>query len=84
MLQTIEAIIEPSGAIRLLEEFHVNTPMRAIVTVLDFPVPKKTMIEHGNAASILQFSKDYPLPLEARRSTAEIDAGIKAERHSWD
>jgi hypothetical protein len=84
MLQSIEAIIEPSGAIRLLEEFHVNIAMRAIVTVLDFPVPQKTMNERGNAASILQFSKDYPLPLEGRRSTAEIDAGIETERHSWD
>ena len=84
MLQTIEAIIEPSGAIRLLEEFHVNTPMRAIVTVLDFPVTKKMTPERGNAAAILQFSKDHPLPIQDRRSADEIDAGIEAERHSWD
>jgi hypothetical protein len=84
MLQTIEAIIEPSGAIRLLEEFHVNTPMRAIVTVLDFSVPKKSILERGSTTAILQFSKDYPLPIQSRRSAAEIDAGIEAERVSWE
>ena len=84
MLQTIEAIIEPSGAIRLLEEFHVNAPMRAIVTVLDFPISRTMSSERGSAAGILQFSKDHPLPLQGRRSADEIDAGIEAERHSWD
>lgn len=84
MLQTIEAIIEPSGAIRLLEEFHVQTPMRAIVTVLDFSVPKKPPLERGSAATILQLAKDYPLPPHGRRSAAEIDAGIEAERLSWE
>jgi len=84
MLQTIEAIIEPSGAIRLLEEFHVNAPMRAIVTVLDFSIPGKTAMERGSAAAILQLAKDSPLPLQGRRSAAEIDASIEAERLSWE
>lgn len=84
MLQTIEAIIEPSGAIRLLEEFHINRPMRAIVTVLDYPIQMDTTPERGSAATILQFSKDHPLPIQGRRSAEEIDAGIEAERHAWD
>jgi cytochrome P450 len=84
MLQTIEAIIEPSGAIHLLEEFHVRTPMRAIVTVLDFSVPKKPTLERGSSAALLQFSKDYPLTNQDRRSAAEMEAGIDAERTSWE
>jgi hypothetical protein len=31
MLQAIEVIVEPSGAIRYLEEFHVATPTRAVL-----------------------------------------------------
>jgi hypothetical protein len=84
MLQTIEAVIEPSGAIRLLEEFHVKSPMRAIVTVLDFSSPKESFTLRGNAAAILQFAQNHPLPAEARRSAAEIEAGIEAERQAWD
>lgn len=35
MLQTVEAIVEPSGAVRLLEELHVDHPCRAVVTLLE-------------------------------------------------
>lgn len=84
MLQTIEAIIEPSGAIRLLEEVHVSSPKRALVTVLETPANEDASSERGNAAAILKFLKDNPLPPECRRSAEEIDAGIEAERNAWD
>lgn len=84
MLQTIEAIIEPSGAIRLLEEVHVTSPKRALVTLLETPENESATPEHGNAAAILKFLKDNPLPPECRRSAEEIDAGIEAERNAWD
>jgi hypothetical protein len=83
MLQTIEAIIEPSGAVRLLEEVHFSSPKRALVTVLETPV-NDAAPERGNAAAILKFLKDNPLPPECRRSAEEIDAGIEAERNAWD
>ena len=35
MLRTIEAVIEPSGHVRLLERVDVREPRRALVTVLD-------------------------------------------------
>jgi hypothetical protein len=84
MLQTIEAIIEPSGTIRLLEEFHVSSPRRAIVTVLDTPALSNTESARGSAAAILQFFREHPLPIQGRRSVEEIDAGIEAERQAWD
>jgi hypothetical protein len=34
-MKTVEAIIEPSGEIRLLEPVHVTAQTRALVTVLD-------------------------------------------------
>jgi len=84
MLQTIEAIIEPSGAIRLLEEFHVNSPQRAIVTILNSPVPTSAETTRGNAAAILKFLEENRLPESARLSAEEIDAQIEAERNAWD
>jgi hypothetical protein len=83
MLQAIEVIVEPNGTIRPLEELHVATPTRAVLTLLPVqesrPEPKL-----GGAEGILQFLRDNPLPPEYRRSAAEIDAGIQTEREAWD
>ena len=40
--------------------------------------------QQGNAKDIIQWLKDNPLPKHLRRSDAEIDAYIAAERDSWD
>ncbi len=34
-MKTVEAIIEPTGEVRLLEPVHVKSQTRALVTVLD-------------------------------------------------
>jgi hypothetical protein len=77
MLQTVEAILEPSGEVRLLEPVHVTTPMRALLTVLATPAAP----ERGSAAALLKRLRDNPLPPECRRSLEEIDAQI--EQLSW-
>jgi hypothetical protein len=35
MSQTLEAIVDENGAIRLLEPIHLEHPRRALVTILD-------------------------------------------------
>lgn len=35
MIQTVEAVIDADGSVRLLKEIHVTSPRRALVTVLD-------------------------------------------------
>jgi hypothetical protein len=37
MIQTVEAVIDASGRVRLLGEVRVDGPRRALVTVLDEP-----------------------------------------------
>ena len=37
MIQTVEAVVESDGRVRLLGEVHVAGPRRALVTVLDEP-----------------------------------------------
>jgi hypothetical protein len=34
-MRTVEAIIQPSGEVRLVEPFHVPSPRRALVTILE-------------------------------------------------
>lgn len=84
MLQTIEAIIEPSGAIRLLEEVHVSSPKRALVTVLETFANEDVTSLRGNAAALLKFLEENRLPESSRLTAEEIDAQIEAERNSWD
>ena len=37
MIQTIEAVVDASGQVRLLGEIQISTPRRALVTVLEEP-----------------------------------------------
>jgi hypothetical protein len=34
-MKTVEAIIEPNGQVRLIEPVHVQSPRRALVTILE-------------------------------------------------
>jgi len=38
MIQTVEAVVDDTGRVRLLGSLHVTGPRRALVTVLDEPV----------------------------------------------
>jgi hypothetical protein len=37
MIQTVEAVVDAAGQVRLLGEVHVDSPRRALVTVLEEP-----------------------------------------------
>ncbi len=37
MIQTVEAIVDSAGRVRLLGEVHVSSPRRALVTILEEP-----------------------------------------------
>ena len=83
MSQTIEAIVEPSGLVRLLEGVRITSARRALVTLLDGPAPAAGKVP-GTAAALLEFLAANRLPASARLSAAEIDAQIAAERNAWD
>ncbi len=44
MIQTVEAVVDETGRVRLLGEVHVIAPCRALVTVLEEPaaIPGET------------------------------------------
>ena len=37
MIQTVEAVVDANGQVRLRGEVHMNGPRRALVTILDEP-----------------------------------------------
>jgi hypothetical protein len=84
MLQTVEAIVDPEGTVRLLEEVHVSSPTRAILTLLETPSPPVEESIHGGVSALLKFLEENRLPDPARLSEAEIDAQIHEEREAWD
>jgi hypothetical protein len=45
MIQTVEAVVDAQGRVRLLGDVHVAGPCRALVTVLDEPaaIPAKPL-----------------------------------------
>ncbi len=80
MLQTIEAILDPSRHVHLLEPVHVTTPARVLLTLLEPTISP----ERDSAAVLLKRLKDNPLQPEYRRTDKEIDAQIKQERNAWE
>jgi len=60
MLQTVEGILDPSGAVRLLEPIHVDQPTRILLTVL-LPVDEADL---GAQVSEAALAKDWQRPEE--------------------
>ena len=84
MLQTVEAMIDPTGEVRLLGNVAITTPQRAIVIVLDTTDYGQQSTEPGLSSALLQFRADHPLPPQCHRSADALDAQIQAERDAWD
>ena len=42
MIQTVEALIDENGSVSLLEDVHLLTARRALVTILDEPATVRT------------------------------------------
>ncbi|MCX7112487.1 MAG: hypothetical protein NTX45_20635 [Proteobacteria bacterium] len=83
MLQAVEAILEPSGEVRLLENIRVTAPTRVVVTVIE----TASTIEptgQGDTKSLLEFLSENRLPEQSRLSAEEIDAQVEAERNAWE
>jgi hypothetical protein len=84
MLQTFEVNVEPDGAVHPLEELHVETPTRAILTLLETPSPTKVKPAQGNGPAILALLQT---PRFANRPSAdpkEIEQRIRNLRHDCD
>lgn len=61
MIQTVEAVIDATGRVRLLEEVHVTSPQRALVTLLEEPA-----VVPGEAALLAEaaLTEDWSRPEE--------------------
>jgi len=82
MLQTVEAVIDLNGNIRLLEPLPVTKLSRVLVTLLEDAKPVSSA--RSNAASLLEFLCANRLPEAAKPSAEEIEAQIEEARNSWE
>ncbi len=81
MLTTVNAEVDVSGNVRLLEPLEVSKTTRAIVTLLD---DNGTGDKAGNAKGVLDFLRQNRLPDGSRPTPEEIEAQIEEARSSWD
>lgn len=81
MLTTVNAEVDISGNVRLLEPLEVSKTTRAIVTLLD---DNGTGDKAGNAKGVVDFLRQNRLPKDSRPTSKEIDDHIEEARNSWD
>ena len=82
MLQTVEAEIDVSGNVRLLEPLRVSKRSRAIVTVLE--ESNGDMQEEGSSKKILEVLRSPEFANRKSYSAEEIEAQIDEARNSWE
>lgn len=82
MLQTVEAVIDLNGNIRLLEPLPVTKLSRVLVTLLEETEPISST--RGKAAALLEFLRANRLPETAKPGVEEIEAQIEEARNSWE
>lgn len=80
MLQAIEVIVEPSGIIRPLDEFHVSVPTRAVLTLLS---PAEPAPEPGNGSAILALLQTPRFAQRPLAESEEVDRRINDLRNDW-
>ncbi len=80
MLQTVEAIIETSGEVRLLEELRVTKPTRALVTVLE----NGMRADAGNVSSVLELMQSPEFKNRQSYPAEQIEAQIDEATNSWE
>ena len=82
MLQTVEAEIDVSGNVRLLEPLRVSKKSRAIVTVLE--ETNGDTQEKGNGKMLLELLKSSEFANRKSYSAEQIEAQIDEARNSWE
>lgn len=82
MLQTVEAEIDASGNIRLLEPLRVSKKSRALVTVLE--ESNRDSEEKGNGTRLLELLRSPEFVNRRSYTAEEIEAQIEEARNSWE
>jgi len=82
MLQAIEVIVEPNGLIRPLEELHVKTSTRAVLTLLEAPPPEQPP-ERGNGAAVLALLQTPRFAQRPAADAEEVAQRIQNLRDDW-
>lgn len=80
MLQAVEAIVNPDGSVRLLEQLKVKRPTRVIMTVVpDVPVNAG----EGNIAAALSYLKSEEYLSRPYGDPDAMERTIQENRNAW-
>lgn len=82
MLQTVEAEIDTSGNVTLLEPLRISKKSRAIVTVLENSNGEGK--EEENSKQVLEFLRSPEFVNRVSYSAEEIETQIEEARNSWE
>ena len=80
MSQTLEAVIDERGAVRLLKPVHLSETRRALVTILD---DQPAWNEGEFDASYRAMAKDEARETEAPRAIRSNHRRTMKRRHDW-
>lgn len=84
MLQAIEVIVKPGGNIRPLEEFHVTTPTKAVLTLLEAIKPLEEEPEQGDGKAVLALLQTSRFANRPQTDTGEVEQRIHTLRNDWN
>ena len=84
ILEAKNRLSELVRAVQAGEEVVIANRGKPVVRLVPAQEPPPPAARIGSAAAILDRLKRNPLPLHARRTAEEIDAGIEEERNAWD
>ncbi len=82
MLQTIEAIYEPTKGVVFKEPIPVTQSTKVLVTFIESY--QSSSIEKGSSRALLNVLKKHALPKSAQSTDEEIELHIQEVAQSWE
>ena len=80
MIQTLEAVVDTTGKIRLLTKIHLKQSRRALVTILDEEPKEKQVSKKENLRSVF----DKMRGLEMFRGIENVSQWQRNMRDEWE
>lgn len=82
MLQAVEAIVNPDGSVKLLEQLKVKRPTRVVMTVVP-DVPARIDVGEGNIAATLSYLKSEEYLSRPCGDPDAMERTIQENRNAW-
>ena len=82
MLQTLEAIYDPTKGLAFSEAVEISGPVKVLVTILSPSLSEPP--ERGSAHALIAALRANPLTITEQLSDEEIKAQVRETAESWE